>query len=203
MSCNAFILQKFICQPLVIMAVAVIHVVANNQCRSVNTQEQQTGHRCVTASESYTAILNVPSHLCTHLCIQHGECSVINYNHEIHYCLLTSEHCRQIVEDSNYTVTDFSYLQWVAGGANVMDDYEYSILHINAAFLEQTGVWIKYSGGKLLEVKQLYNFWENATRNQDFSTTNRDVLQMMPWCSADWVPFVTGDPIPDCAVVSD
>ena len=117
---NTFISQRFLGQLSVLVTVVVIYTVADDQCRSLNSQEPQTGHRCVTASESYTTTLHVPSHLCTHMCMQRGNCSVINCNHVKHYCQLTSEGCQKIVKGSDFTVTDFSCLQWVASGAKVV-----------------------------------------------------------------------------------
>ena len=66
---TAFILRKDPCQLSVIMAVAVIQTIAEKQCQSANTSTARTGHRCVTGSEQYTAITNVPSymHVYSHL----------------------------------------------------------------------------------------------------------------------------------------
>ena len=102
MLCIVFILQRLLCHLSAIMTVTIIHTVVNDQCRLVNTHEPQTGHRCVTASESYIIIPNVPSHLCSHICMQRGSCNVINYNHEKGYCQLMSEKCRKIIKDPDF-----------------------------------------------------------------------------------------------------
>ena len=179
---------------------AVIYTGALQQCLSVNTQEPKDGHRCVTVTERYAIIQNVYSYLCTHICMQQrANCDIINYNHERRYCQLTSETCLKIVEDPEFTVTDFSCLQWVSL-TNVEDEmlvscntnYRWSVsrLERQSGFLVGT----RYSTGNHMYV------WENVTNWWSLGY-NGDVLQILPWCSANWVSYVAGDPIPAGAAV--
>ena len=182
------------------MAVAVIDTGALQQCWSVNTEEPKDGHRCVTVTERYTIVQNIPSHLCSHICMQQrGNCNTINYNHEGRYCQLTTEICLKIVEDPQFTVTDFSCLQWVPL-TNVEDEmlvscstnYRWSVsrLEHQSGFLVGT----RYRTGNHMHV------WGNGT-NWYSTGYNGEVPQALPWCSANLVPYVAGDPIPAVAVV--
>ena len=199
--CIAFISQRFLYHLSVIVVAAVIHTVADEQCWSVNTQEPKPGHRCVTASESYTTTLNVPLHLCTHMCLQRGNCSVINYNHVRHYCQLTSDYCQKIVKDSDFTVTNISCLQWVAGDENIVDHMHITCgpmsPHLVSRLVYESdirvGMWHR-SG--------FTDVWKNGTNNVWYrSHTNIELLQIMPWCTAKWVPFIPGGPILPGAIV--
>ena len=180
------------------MAVAVIQTIAAKQCQSANTSTARTGHRCVTASEQYTAITNVPSHLCTHICMRQGNCSVINYNHEKRYYQLTSEDCQELIKDSEFTVTSFScWAEWVPV-AKAMDKFrvpcaknsEYSVgrVVVQADILVGTHTrWTTYT-----------HVSKNGTR---VSSRKGEVLQMQPWCSVHWTPYIPGNTIPVGAVV--
>ena len=199
--CNVFISQMFLCLLSVIMLAVMIYTVADDQCLSVNTQEPQTGHRCVTASESYATIPNVHLHLCTHICMQRGNCSVINYNHVKHYCQLTSDYCQKIVKDSDFTVTDIPCLQWVASDENIVDHMHIPCGPMSNYFVSRlvygsdirVGIWYRSKG--------FTDVWANRTSKIWYRSKNTELLQMMPWCSAKWVPFITGDHILPGAIV--
>ena len=185
-------------QLAVIMAVAVTCITAKKQCRWVNTEEPRTDHRCVTASERYMTIQNVPSHLCFHICMELNNCTIINYNHEKRYCNLTSEDCQKTVEDSEFTVTILSCLHWVSF-ENTVEDMcipcdIYTASVVVGRLLFQKDILV---GKHSMSERKTY-VWKNGTT---FAAANTEVLQIMPWCAANWMTFVPGDPIPAGAVV--
>ena len=197
--CVVFFLQRFLCQLSVIMAVAMIYAVAEKQCRSMNTQEPKYGHRCVTASEHYTIIQNVPSHLCTHICMERENCYIINYNRAGLYCQLTSEVCLKFVEDPEFTVTDFSCLKWVTF-TNVVDEMLIICNEMFQSFASRLVLQSDILVGTFY-AKGSYTFvWKNGTGWKSWGDHGK-VLQILPWCSAIWIPYVPGDPIPAGAVV--
>ena len=194
-----FILQMFLYQLSVIMIVAMMCTTAKKQCGWIKTQKPKTGHRCITASERYTIIQNVPSHLCTHTCMRRENCNIINYNHEGRYCQMTSEVCLKIVEDPEFTVSDFSCLQWVTF-ANIVDEM---------LILCGNDVW-SFASKLVLQsnilvgtcyTKAGYTFvWKNGTGWKSWGDHGK-ALQMLPWCSATWIPYIPGHPIPAGAVI--
>ena len=194
-----FILQRFLGQLVLITTVAVIYAIAEKQCRSRTTQIPKDGHRCVTASKRYTIIQNVPARLCTHICMQRENCNIINYNHEGRYCQLTSEVCLKIVEDPVFTVIDFSCLRWVTI-ANVVDEM---LILCNKQLRSFTSRLVLQSDilvGTCYKKGDYTFVWKNVTgwKSGDY---NGEILQILPWCSVIWIPYVPGDPIPVGAVV--
>ena len=185
-------------QLAVIMAVAVTCITAKKQCRWVNTEEPRTDHRCVTASERYMTIHNVPSHLCFHICMELNNCTIINYNHEKRCCNLTSEDCQKTVEDSEFTVTILSCLHWVSFG-NTVEDMCIPCDIYTASVVVGRLLFQKYIlvGKHSMSERKTY-VWKNGTT---FAAADTEVLQIMPWCAANWMTYVPGDPIPAGAVV--
>ena len=177
------------------MAVAVIRTITEKQCQSMKTWDPKSGHRCVTASERYTTVSNVPPHVCTHICIQRGNCGVINYNDDMRYCQLSSEACQRVVEDSDFTVTFQCLHTWVQY-ANVVDDMRVSCGISNSWFVArlvfEADVLVGKVSGNYAHVRK------NGTIH---SAKDPEVLQIRPWCSTKWIPYVPGDPIPAGAVV--
>ena len=80
---------------------------AQEQCRSVALQKPRTGYRCIT--ENYTTITQVPQHLCTHVCMQKKNCSLINCTLEKTYCQISFEGCQKMVVDPEFTVSAASF----------------------------------------------------------------------------------------------
>ena len=183
------------------MAVAVIHTITQKQCRSVNTWKPKTGHRCVTASEQYITIPNVPSHLCTHICMQRGKCSTINYNHVKRYCQLTSEDCQKFVKDFDFTVTPFScWAKWVPV-AKVMGEFRVQCATDSAKFVGRVVLQTDILLGTYTSKSRYTHVWKVQQNKIRLSSLMGEVLQTQPWCSAHWVPYIPGYPIPVGAVV--
>ena len=200
-------LQMGGCSLNVILVVAVIITdvaKAGQQCRDATFQKPRQGQRCVTASKKYTTVANIPEHICTHMCMQRPNCSVINYNHAHHYCQLTSEECDHIVEDAEFMVTAMNFpkcssitespcLRWEPAGADT------GSLRVRCSSGDYVGRLVFPTD---ILVGQYYydvGVWRNGNRYR--STTGAEVLQLYPHCSSSWEPYTPGDPIPSNAVL--
>ena len=119
----------------------------------------------------------------------------MNYNHEMHYCQLTSEACLRVVEDSEFTVTFYSLHTWVQL-EDVVGDMRVSCDARKEWFVGRlvvgSDVLVGNAGNSYAYV------WKDGTQ---YSNSRAEVLQIMPWCSTKWVPYIPGDPIPAGAVV--
>ena len=186
----------------VILLVTVLTTNAKNHCKSVTFEAPRRGHRCITTSQRYIVIHNIPSHICTHNCMQRENCSLANYNHEKRYCQLSSEVCQEIEKNSEFTVTVTIYpcVRWVpeaeVGNSTLV------VCHENAKKGRNSYVArIKLQGdilvGRLVESQ--IGVWKNGVKYE--TSEDIEVLQVMPKCSATWVPYTPGDPIPHDALV--
>ena len=180
------------------MSVVVIPIVAENKCLSVKIQKPKSGHRCVTTSQRYKTIPNIHSHLCTHLCMQRGNCSVINYNHERRYCQLTSDDCQRIIEDSEFTVTFFSCLQWVRV-EDIVDDMRIPCDTDSDYFVGRLVLHDDVLVGRYSRRSGYTRVWKSG--DSFSSDDDAQVLQKMKWCSVNWVPYNASDSVPVGAVV--
>ena len=131
--------------------------------------------------------------------MQRGNCSVVNYNHVKHYCKLTYEDCVKIVEDSEFTVIAFSCLHWVPA-AEVVDDLRIQCEAPDNPFASRLAIQADILMGSYFNSLRRTYIWKNDTTGY-FCAANGEILLILPWCSASWVPFVTGDPIPVGAAV--
>ena len=190
---------------IIVVAVVITDVAeAGQQCRAATFQKPRQGQRCVTASKNYTIVANIPVHICTHMCMQHPNCSVINYNHAHHYCQLTSEECDHIEEDAEFMVTAMNFpkctsttespcLRWEPAGADV------TTFRVRCSSGEYVGRLVFPTD---ILVGWYYNsvaVWRNGASH--WSTTGAEVLQLYPNCSSSWEPYTPGDPIPTNAVL--
>ena len=176
------------------------------ECREVTIKGTKADHRCVTLLEHYTTIQDVSSHLCTHVCMQRQNCKAVSYNREKRYCQLTSEECEKIVEDLQFTVTKF-YLppclpvtvspcvQWVPV-ADVIDDMRITCDPTSHFYVGRLVLQEDIVVGKFATTRTYV--WKNGVEYSSPAAT--EVLQITPGCSANWVPYLPGDPIPNGTV---
>ena len=131
--------------------------------------------------------------------MERENCYIINYNRAGLYCQLTSEVCLKFVEDPEFTVTDFSCLKWVTF-TNVVDEMLIICNEMFQSFASRLVLQSDILVGTFY-AKGSYTFvWKNGTGWKSWGDHGK-VLQILPWCSAIWIPYVPGDPIPAGAVV--
>ena len=175
------------------------------QCRATTFRKPLRGHRCIT--ENYTTITGVPQHLCTHACMR-TNCSLINYNHEKHYCQLSHEACQNVVEDPEFTVTVVTLdtclsvtvspcIEWVSiadvmGSKEVQCDPNSSMYQMGRLVLQQQILVGKFR-------RDYADVWKDGARYYDANVT--EVMQLDPGCTANWVPYTPGDPFPTGTVI--
>ena len=168
-----------------IVAVLVIPAIAE-KCRAGMFQEPKSGYRCIT--ESCATITKIPQDLCTHACMQRN-CSVINYNHEKHYC--------QLISGSSQSWFS-SRLQWIPAYNGFLLKKLWTISVSNVSLMKHTSV-----GWCFREIFWLINW---ALDIQQFGSSYSDasetkVLQLQPGCSANWIPYTPGDLFPPGIVI--
>ena len=207
---HVFIFQMGGCSLYAILLVTVIitkAAEAGQQCQSGTFQKPRRGQRCVTASENYTTIANIPAHICTHICMQRLNCSVINYNHVFDYCHFTSEECRKTTEDPDFVVTalDFpeclsvtvrSCLQWVP---TTDIDHDLTI----SCYDDLVVARLVLPSDVLVGWYHRDQYGLRVWKNDHFftSTVEGEVLHIHPGCSSTWEHYTPGDPIPANAVI--
>ena len=185
-----------------LVAVLVTPTVTQAQCRAGTFQEQKTRYRCVT--DTYATITEIPEHLCTHVCMQ-KDCSVINYNHEKRYCQLSTGVCKEMVVDPEFrvtykqctsAVTMSPCIQWVPVAKVVVDKY----VECQANKTWRVGRLV-LSGDILVgKIRSQYTYvWKDGSIYKNVAET--EVLQLQPGCTATWIPYTPGDPLPSGTVV--
>ena len=104
-----------------------------------------------------------------------------------------------IVKDPDVTVTEFSCLQWVSGDENVVADKLVTCATTSFLFVArlegESDILVGSSDMAYIKI------WKNVTENQYTEYNSGKVLQIQRWCSANWIPFVPGNPVPASAVV--
>ena len=207
---HVFIFQMGGCSLYIILLVTVIitkAAEAGQQCQSGIFQEPRRGQRGVTGSENYTTIANIPAHICTHICMQRLNCSVINYNHVYGNCQFTSEGCRNTTEDPAFVVTalDFpeclpstvrSCLQWVPA-TDIDDDLTTPCYgdFVVARLVLPSDVLL----GSFHRDQYGLRVWKNS--HFYTSAVEGEVLHIHPDCPSTWEHYTPGDPIPADAVI--
>ena len=184
----------------------IIPTMAQEQCHDLIFQEPKKGYRCIT--NKYTAITDVPHHLCTHACMQRN-CNLINYNHEKHYCQLSSGDC---LAETNaaFIVTVLRFhkclpvtvspcIQWVPV-ADVVADRNIQCAPNDTAY--QLGR-LSYQGSIMLGKYSDSTAWVwiNGAAYDSTVVDDLEILQLQPGCSAKWVPYSPGELFPARAVI--
>ena len=199
------LLQDIMYETALFSMLLIMPSMAKDLCRAGAFQKPRRGARCV--AENYTTITHVPQHLCTHACMQKN-CSLINYNHEKHYCQLGFGGCQMVIVDPEFTVTTSSFppvcqlltlstcIQWVPV-TEVQDDKAIrceprSPYRVGRLVL-QTDILV----GKFDSTET--KAWKEGAYYSNANET--EVMQLQPGCSANWVAYTPGDPFPPCTVI--
>ena len=186
------------------MMLLIIPGMAQDHCRAVTFQKPLRGYRCTT--ENYTTIMRVPKQQCTHLCMEKN-CTFINYKHTEHYCQMGFEDCAKMIADPEFTVTTTTFpclpftrsscIHWVPI-SEVIDDKDIPCDPSDTR--GRIGRLVLQSD--ILVGKFYTKFtiaWRDGVSYRNANET--EVFQLEPGCSAVWVAYTPGDPLPDETVI--
>ena len=177
----------------------------------------QRGYRCITATENYAVISNIPSHICTHVCMSRSWCFLVNYNFANSTCLLSEEACILIVKDETFRTSHLHTIKppdecvyWtpmteenrdrsISSKPCAESPNECQVGRLTRNSQVSTG---KYQPHKPQIVAPMDGYARVCpTATIPVTTCKPEVLQVPPGCFVTWMPFnATTDPVPRIAV---
>ena len=170
------------------------------------------GYRCITNTENYTVIANIPSHICNHQCMTRSSCFLVNYDFANNMCLLSEEACTLMIRDEASRTGHFHKIKprgecvywtpmgtedkarsiWSRPCADSVNECQVGRLTKNSEV--STG---KYQPHKP-QVVAIFDGFAKLCRTPD---CDPEVLQVHPDCYVAWLSFnSTTDPVPPIAV---
>ena len=69
-------------------------------------------YRCVTETEEYTNITNIPSHICTYQCMQRHGCPIVTHNTRQNTCSLSKDGCLELQRGDSFQVIIFGTIYY-------------------------------------------------------------------------------------------
>ena len=173
------------------------------------------GYRCITNTENYTTIANIPSHICTHQCMTRSSCFLVNYNFANRICLLSEEACVFMIRDGAFRTSHYHKIkpskQCVYWTLMETEDRTRSIWSKPCAESPnecQVGrvTWSsEMSSGKYQPHKPqtvvVMGRYSRVCPHAASPGCVAEVLQVLPGCYVTWLSFnATTDPVPSFAI---
>ena len=174
------------------------------RCHSFDFYLPAKGRYCSTGG---SALSDMPRHQCISICLHFKRCVAFNYDMTVDKCTFFHTPCPLAHENSAMEYHIFTekpahqYSQWVPYTAG--DDLNERIIESDGA--ERVVGRLKYDGndipGYLYEPSGRCQLGLGATRIDSSSSVPCELLYIADDCTAFWVPYTIGQPIPKKAVV--
>ena len=186
---------------------------SSTNCVVKYRNEPFAGYRCITESENYRNIPNVHSHMCRHICVTSGDCSIVNYNRAKKLCLISSDPCIVLQKDTDYEVNYISNrkrdscIQWVSNYNFAQAKPVTSMECDQYGALRPCYVGRRISPSHILPGKYHAQdsiaeegFW-TVFDGQIYTNGAMEILDVQADCQVTWMSLTAGDPVPINAVV--
>ena len=181
----------------------------DNQCRVINAGQLYEGFRCATDAGVYINIASSLQHICVYSCVTRSDCVFVNYDILNGICYLSNAPCYEYVVDEYFEVTDLRpeppiCIKWVPYG-------RYNSSNVVTASPCNAASWYATCavGRAVLSTDKLLGKYHDSARrlwyvlNGDVieKTDDLEILDVQEVCHVAWVPYSSGNALPERAVV--
>ena len=193
----------------VILAVYLPDICAE-KCIYAPLSKPRGNIRCMTDTEDYVNLTSISRQQCKQTGLIRSY-SLINYNYDHAYCLMTNDRCIWLesakgFEIVYYGATGTHCLEWAPN-----TNYQQSLAHTvpSGSTFRAVGRYVRHFQADV--IPGFYYFYDTglyvigsdgqAWFTMDITIARKEVLQVKPECQVAWMAYTAGDAIPAGAVL--
>ena len=170
------------------------------------------GYRCITNTDNYTMIGNIPSHICNHQCMTRSSCFLVNYCFANSTCFLSEEACIYMIRDEVFRTSHFHKIKpsrtcvyWTPMGTEDKARSIWSRPCAESVNECQVGRLTRVSGVSIGKYQphrpMVVAVFDGSSSGCSSPDCDPEVLQIHPDCDVTWLSFnATTDRVPSIAV---
>ena len=162
------------------------------------TNRPLNGYVC--SGNFYDNLTDISQHQCVHRCLSNGQCATLSYNPVSHYCLLGFEPCPSATLHPEFMLMVFRETErrdcifWIPRNNDTTTDRVFTAMVGNPFRLGRLSEGDNQIPGF---AKPGILYITDLILNQRRTVSEYDILVVSPSCSLAWLPYRSGDSLPE------